>query len=236
MVVNLTTVTSKDNETAKLDPFAVNHPEERPEMEEGNEWLSDLEGKFKAKLREVSTQSRQSTDGKTMTTFKLGKVEAAYDPEVVQKLAPGQLLAIPNVKTLKQNTSYSVFEIADIIPMHYSMLSLSTSQPGALRGEFMGLIEKEWSQNSKSTWVEIVASPTGYIGDFSPIEIKYERRYSPLLVGSAVKLLNKEAVRRFVCYVPEYRKGNPSLQMCMTLEIFWESSTIKYLLQSILSN
>ena len=154
-----------------------------------------------AKLREVYTQSRLSADGKTTTTFKLGKVEAAYDPEVVRKLAPGQLLAIPNVFSLESSTTYSVFEIADLSPMHYSMLSLNTSQPGALRGEFMGLIEKEWKHNSKSTWVEILASPTGYVVDLVA-GIRYERKYAPLLVGSQVKLLNKEAVRQFVCFVP----------------------------------
>jgi hypothetical protein len=167
-----------------------------------SEWLEDLNGKFRAKLREVQTISRPSSDGKTTTTFKLARVESAYDPEVVQKLSPGQLLAIPNVRNLGTEMMFSVFEVADIIPMHYSMLTLSTSQPGVLRGEFMGLIDKEWKQNSKSTWIEIVASPTGYMVDFSNHEIKYERKYSPMLVGSQIKLLNKEAVRRFACFVP----------------------------------
>ncbi|MGI0091621.1 MAG: helicase HerA domain-containing protein [Nitrososphaerales archaeon] len=168
----------------------------------GGRWLENLDGKLVAKLREVLTQSRLSADGKTTTTFKLAKVEASYDPGLVQKLAPGQLLAIPNVKNLESQMTFSVFEIADISPMHYSMLTLNTSQPGALRGEFMGLIEKEWKHSSKSTWVDILASPTGYIVDFSEGIPKYERKYSPLLVGSEVKLLNKEAVRQFVCYVP----------------------------------
>ena len=185
---------------SKLDSFGKNAETEITEENHG--WLEDLHGKFEAKLREVSTQTRQSADGKTMTTFKLARVEATYDPEVVQKLSPGQLLAIPNVRNLASDLAYSVFEIADIIPMHYSMLTLGTNQPGALRGEFMGLIEQEWKHNSKSTWVDIISSPTGYIVDFSE-GIKYERKYSPLLVGSEVKLLNKEAVRRFVCYMPK---------------------------------
>lgn len=186
---------------------------DRPEQSasKGSEWLEDLHGNFVAKLREVSTVTRQTADGKTMTTFKLARVEAAYDPDIVQKLSPGQLLAIPNVRNLA-TTVYSVFEIADIIPMHYSMLTLDTSQPGALRGEFMGLIEKEWKRDSKSTWVDIISSPTGYIVDLSK-GIRYERKYSPLLVGSEVKLLNKEAVRRFVCYVPKF--GQDAKDYCI---------------------
>ncbi len=165
------------------------------------DWLETLDGRFVAKLREIYTQTRATVDGKTTTTFKLAKVEAAYDPDVARKISPGQLLAIPNVNSLGSDSLFSVFEIADISPMHYSMLSLSTSQPGALRGEFMGLIEKEWRHSSKSTWIEILASPTGYVVDFTD-GIKYERKYAPLLVGSKVRLLNKDAVRQFVCYVP----------------------------------
>ena len=183
-----------------------NWSEEESAFEVRDSWLETLDGKFSAKLREVYTQSRLSTDGKTTTTFKLAKVEAAYDPDIVRKLTPGQLLAIPNVNTLESEVTYSVFEIADVSPMHYSMLSLTTSQPGALRGEFMGLIEREWKHSSKSTWVEILASPTGYVVDFSA-GIKYERKYAPLLVGSQVRLLNKEAVRQFVCYTPPTSKN-----------------------------
>ena len=166
-------------------------------------WLEDLEGKFVAKLREVSTRTRQSADGKTTTTFKLAQVEATYHPDVVQKLAPGQLLAIPNVRNLASEMTYSVFEIADITPMHYSMLTLNTSQPGALRGEFMGMIDKEWKKGSKSNWIDILGSPTGYIVDLSKGQIHFERKYSPLLVGSGVRLLSEDAVKQFVCYVPK---------------------------------
>ena len=56
---------------------------------------------------------------------------------------------------------YSIYEVADVY--HYSMLTLDKSQPGAIRNEFMTLIENEWQTISKSTWIEIVAAPTGYI-------------------------------------------------------------------------
>ena len=47
-----------------------------------DKWLEDLGGKFQAKLREVQTQTRPSSDGKTTTSFKLARVEAKYDPLV----------------------------------------------------------------------------------------------------------------------------------------------------------
>ena len=61
------------------------------------------------------------------------------------------------------NSIYSIYEVADVYPMHYSRLTLDKSQSGAIRNEFMTLIENEWQTISKSTWIEIVAAPTGYI-------------------------------------------------------------------------
>ena len=45
---------------------------------------------------------------------------------------------------VNSNDNYSIYEVADIYPMHYSMLTLDNKQPGAIRKEFMNLIEKEW--------------------------------------------------------------------------------------------
>lgn len=42
------------------------------------------------------------------------------------------------------NNIYSIYEVADVYPMHYSMLTLNKNQPGAIRKEFMNLIQKEW--------------------------------------------------------------------------------------------
>ncbi len=194
-----------DSFLSRIDSIGLQEEAVSKVHQRGLEWLEDLHGKFIAKLREVLTRTRQSADGKTTTTFKLAQVEAAYDPVVVQRLAPGQLLAIPNVRNLASETTYSVFEIADITPMHYSMLTLNTSQPGALRGEFMGMIDRDWKHSSKSNWIDILGSPTGYIVDFSGGVINFERKYSPLLVGSEVRLLSEEAVKQFVCYVPKRR-------------------------------
>jgi hypothetical protein len=95
------------------------------------------------------------------------------------------------------NRVYSIYEVADVYPMHYSMLTLDKSQPGAIRTEFMTLIENEWQTNSKSTWIEIVAAPTGYIvtldNDMSD-KPQFIRKSSSPLIGSRVYMLNKEAL------------------------------------------
>ena len=143
-------------------------------------------------------------------------IECDYNPSVVKKLATGQLVAIPNVQTLGADDIFSVYEIADVFPMHYSQPNLDRSQPAAIRKEFMELIESEWKKGSKSTWIEIVAAPIGYVMRTSADgSIAFERKpYAPL-AGSSVRLLSRDSVEKLICYrVPEgaaaadYRFGN----------------------------
>ena len=159
--------------------------------------FDDIGGKFSCRLREQVSVNRSTADGRGIITFKLVKLEAEYDPEVAKKLTVGRLLALQNVKT--KDGYYSVYELADRNLMHYSMLTLDLSQPAAVRREFMDLIEKDWEGGSKSTWIEIVAAPTGYLMKLED-EPKYVKGEEPLLVGSAAQLLDDGALRSFFCY------------------------------------
>jgi hypothetical protein len=114
--------------------------------------FDDLSGEFQARLREIVSTTRQTADGSSTVTFSTARIECDYTPGVVKRLGLGQLVAVPNVQTLGTNNIYSLYEIADVYPMHYSMLTLDRSQPAAIRKEFMDLIEKEWEKGSKSTW------------------------------------------------------------------------------------
>jgi DNA helicase HerA-like ATPase len=167
-----------------------------------NEKVFDtLDGNFIARLREISSNTRTTADGKATITFKTAKIEAVYSPQVIKQIDAGRLIAIPNVMSVGTNSIYSIYEVADVYPMHYSMLTLDKSQPGAIRKEFMTLIENEWQTSSKSTWIEIVAAPTGYIIDISN-DSKFVRRGAAPLTGSQVYMLNKEAIKKFICFTP----------------------------------
>src|SRR4029079_8444827 len=122
-----------------------------------------MKGRFVARLREISSNTRTTSDGNATITFKTARIEANYSPEILKLIEAGRLVAIPNVIGVNSKDNFSIYEVADVYPMHYSMLTLDNKQPGAIRKEFMNLIEKEWQQGSKSTWIEIVAAPTGYI-------------------------------------------------------------------------
>lgn len=167
--------------------------------------FDDIDGEFKGRLREIATTTRSTVDNSTVT-FRTARIECEYTPNVIKRLAMGQLVAIPNVQALGSNSSYSLYEIADVYPMHYSMLTLDRSQPAAIRTEFMELIQKEWEKGSKSTWIEIVAAPIGYVMKEHDGEVVYERRAMAPLTGSPVRLLSKESIQQLICYRPP--KGN----------------------------
>ncbi len=163
--------------------------------------FDDIGGEFKARLRAISTTTRATVDNSTVT-FRTAKIECDYTPRVIKSLSMGQLVAVPNVQAIGADGSYSLYEIADVYPMHYSMLTLDQSQPAAIRTEFMELIQKEWEKGSKSTWVEIVAAPIGHTMRVSEGVVTYERGAMAPLTGSRVRLLNKESIQRLICYRP----------------------------------
>jgi hypothetical protein len=141
-------------------------------------------------------------------TFSTARIDCDYSPEVIKKLSMGQLVAIPNTQTIGNDAIFSVYEIADVFPMHYSMANLDRSQPAAIRNEFMELIEGDWKKGSKSTWIEVIAAPIGYVmktpGDGSAT---FERRPFAPLTGSPVKLLSRDSVEKLICYgVPKGHK------------------------------
>ena len=176
-------------------------------LQKTNGIFDKLDGKFLARLREISANTRPTADGKASITFKTARIEANYSPEVIKKIEAGRLVAIPNVLGVNSKDNYSIYEVADIYPMHYSMQTLDRNQPGAIRKEFMTLIEKEWQQGSRSTWIEIVAAPTGYImqltGDgVGGSQTRFVRKNIAPLTGAEIALLSDETVRKFICFTP----------------------------------
>src|SRR6476619_3175810 len=131
-------------------------------LEQAVNIFDDIDGKFLARLREISSNTRTTADGKATITFKTARIEANYSPDIIKKIEAGRLVAIPNVLGVNSKDNYSIYEVADVYPMHYSMLTLDRNQPGAIRKEFMSLIENEWDGSSNSTWIDIVGAPTGY--------------------------------------------------------------------------
>jgi hypothetical protein len=113
-------------------------------LQQATDVFDNLDDKFLARLREISSNTRTTTDGKATITFKTARIEAKYSPDIIRKIEAGRLIAIPNIMGVNTKDNYSIYEVADVYPMHYSMLTLDRNQPGAIRKDV--------------TWVEVLAS------------------------------------------------------------------------------
>ncbi|WP_338604806.1 ATP-binding protein [Sulfolobus tengchongensis] len=146
------------------------------------------------RLREAKVITRQTSDGRGTVSFRNYIVEFPFS--LKNKLGIGKLLA---ANTIMEN-NYLVLEVADIIPMHYGMINLDITIPKEIRNEIMKRVDESWnSEDEKETWIDAIAYPLGYILEASPNNIIFKKGYLPPLLGSSVKILNKDAYKSFVC-------------------------------------
>ena len=54
--------------------------------------FDNIEGKFLARLREISSNTRTTSDGKATITFKTARIEANYSPDIIKKIEAGRLI------------------------------------------------------------------------------------------------------------------------------------------------
>jgi hypothetical protein len=80
--------------------------------------FDDMDGKFLARLREIASHTRTTAEGNSTITFRTARIEAVYTPDVIKKIEAGRLIAIPNVMGVGGKDIHSVYEVADVYPLH----------------------------------------------------------------------------------------------------------------------
>ncbi len=159
--------------------------------------FDDLNGKFKARLRQTQIKTRTYEEGKIVLKSIIGVFEASFNLDVLDRLKKPCFLA------LKRPTSsgeiYLIYEVASARPIHYQELSMDISMPKTLRSEFLESIFDRWEE-SQDTWIDIQAIYTGYVMKINDNdEITFERDEICMpLVGAEAHLLSREAVDKLV--------------------------------------
>src|SRR5205809_2690073 len=92
--------------------------------------FDNLDGKFLARLREISSTARPTADGKATITFKTARIEANYSPDIIKKIEAGRLITIPNVMGVNSKINNSINKVAYVNQMNYSMLKLDRIKLG----------------------------------------------------------------------------------------------------------
>jgi hypothetical protein len=127
-----------------------------------------------------------------------------YTQELIQSLQDGDLLAIPNFQTSRENTVYSVVKITNVLPKHFALRGRedTKSYPGYVL-EAAKNIASSWLAQEKepledTTIIEIEAIPTNlqfYISGGRPV---LEEEKNMPMVGEEVKLLSSEFMTEII--------------------------------------
>jgi hypothetical protein len=93
-------------------------------LQQSTDVFDNLDDNFLARLREIASNTRTTADGKATITFKTARIEASYSPDIIRKIEAGRLIAIPNIMGVNTKDNYSIYEVADVYPMHFPELVL----------------------------------------------------------------------------------------------------------------
>jgi hypothetical protein len=135
--------------------------------------------------------TRPTADGRGTITFRVFVIEMPFSRDT--PIDAGKLLAVETIR----REYYLLLEVTDYFPQHYGMVNLDGSVPPELREEIMKRVEEKWE--SKESWIEVYASPVGYVMRVNG-GVEFKRGYIPPLPGSEVKLFTDETFEKFVFY------------------------------------
>ena len=89
--------------------------------------FDDMDGKFDARLRRVfpSTKTAKSGDQEIVVTNVVATVEARFDFPTLERLYSPNFIAIE--KQGGSDTTYLIFEVVGVNPIHFQMLGMDLS-------------------------------------------------------------------------------------------------------------
>ncbi|MEM4274809.1 MAG: ATP-binding protein [Candidatus Nitrosocaldaceae archaeon] len=162
-----------------------------------NKWITDLNGKFNARVREskIVTRSSKSRDGEISLSNIQAILEVKFNLEVLDRLHNPAFVAIERKSS--NGVRFLVYEVIVPNPTHYQMLGMDVSMPSILREEYLDIIDDSW-EKSDETWIDIITIPTNYELIISD-EIEFKKCNLTPLVGAKAYLLTDHAVEKFLC-------------------------------------
>jgi len=160
--------------------------------------FDDMEGKFDARLRRVfpTTRTAKNGDQEIVVTNTVATVEARFDFKTLERLYSPNFVAIE--RQGRGETSFLIFEVVGVNPIHFQMLGMDVSMPTVLRREYLDTISESWGK-SQETWIDLQAIPTWYSMALEGDKVTFERSRMLPLAGAKVYLLSRRTVEEFLC-------------------------------------
>jgi len=160
--------------------------------------FDDLGGRFEARLRDhrVLTRTSRMREGEITVSSAIAVLEARFDFVVLDRLHDPCFVAIERPGA--GETMHIIYEVVSLRPTHFQMLGMDVAMPTVLRKEYLDTISSAWGR-SDETWIDVGAIPTYHAMSPTPAGVSFSRTRLVPLVGSRVRLLSKDSVRRFLC-------------------------------------
>ncbi|MCS7374433.1 MAG: ATP-binding protein [archaeon GB-1845-036] len=159
-------------------------------------YFDDLNGKFKARLRETAIKTSTYEGGRIVLKSITAVFEAYFDISVLDRLCKPSFIAVERPSST--GIKYLIYETVSARPIHYQELSMDVSMPKILRGDFLRRIFSMWGA-SEDTWIDIYSVYTGYVMELEGDEAFFERNEAIMpLVGAEAYLLSSKAIDELV--------------------------------------
>ncbi|MDG6934834.1 MAG: ATP-binding protein [Nitrososphaerota archaeon] len=158
--------------------------------------FDDMGGKFQARLKGMRTETKSASSGQFEGTMNVALLEAKFDMDVFDRLHDPTFVAIE--RSSNSGTTYLVYEVVSVHPMHYQMLGVTASIPQQIREEFLERVSESWG-HSQETWIDLGAYQTGYRLSLVAGKPEFERSSLTPLQGSVAHILSRESVEEFLC-------------------------------------
>ena len=187
--------------------------------------FDEMNGKFVARLREQKTRVLpvKSKEGEIQVSSPIAVLEVKFDFEVFERLHQPSFIGIE--RRSPGGTSYLIYEVVTISPVHFEMIGLDERLPTGIRKEFLETIGESWG-NSDETWIDLWAVPTKYSMTISNGVPEFKRENVVPLAGSRAFLLSKQTVEKFLCIENGVPVGNLlGLDLPLTVKF---DSLVKY--------
>lgn len=153
--------------------------------------LTDFDGLLKARLERLESSVVEFERYKA--THYIGVCTASYNIEVMRRLMPGMIFAVPNFRS-NNVKRFTLFELVDVRPIHFGAMAISSDTLPEIRREVFERIKYDWLADSKAAYIQFTGNPINYdilvVGE----EYRFERGWSYPLIGGEVLFLTESSI------------------------------------------
>jgi DNA helicase HerA-like ATPase len=159
------------------------------------EALTDFSGGLKARLERLESSVVEFE--RYTSTHYTAVCTAAYNLQVMRRLQPGMIFAVPNFRSSKEER-YTLFELVGLRPIHFGAMAITPDTLPEIRREVFEKIRYEWLSDSKSAYIQFTGDPINYDLVLVDSGHRFEKGWNYPLIGGEVSFLTSSATSELI--------------------------------------